>query len=84
MTLPWGAGSSTFFLLTYLAASWARAPATTPQRVQRNMVLLWATRLGLYLFTRVLKEGGDKRFSKARDSPAALLVFWTMQGKARR
>ncbi|KAF0306018.1 hypothetical protein FJT64_022437 [Amphibalanus amphitrite] len=39
-----------------------------------------AARLGLFLFVRVLKEGGDRRFNRARDSPATLFAFWTMQG----
>ena len=30
------------------------------------MVFAWACRLGSFLFIRVLKEGGDKRFDKVR------------------
>ena len=40
----------------------------------------WAVRLGTFLFFRVTKDGGDKRFDKARDDPKVLLVYWTIQG----
>ncbi|KAJ8308809.1 hypothetical protein KUTeg_013683 [Tegillarca granosa] len=36
------------------------------QKVQTAMVATWATRLGLYLFTRILKEGQDKRFNRGQ------------------
>ena len=36
--------------------------------------------MGLYLFTRILKEGQDKRFDKAKESHAVFFTFWTLQG----
>ncbi len=36
------------------------------QSIQGWMVFAWACRLGSFLFIRVLKEGGDKRFDKVR------------------
>ncbi len=44
------------------------------------MVLAWATRLGLFLLVRVLRDGGDRRFDGVRDNPTKLLLFWTLQG----
>ena len=44
------------------------------------MIFAWACRLGTFLFMRVLKEGQDRRFDKARDSPGTFLVFWSIQG----
>jgi len=38
------------------------------------------SRLGLFLFTRILKDGKDKRFDKAKESPLTFMVFWTLQG----
>lgn len=38
-------------------------------------------RLGLFLFTRILKDGKDKRFDKAKNSPLTFMIFWTIQGK---
>ena len=29
---------------------------------------------------RILKDGSDKRFDKARDSPSTLFIYWTIQG----
>lgn len=43
-----------------------------------NCVLF--ARLGLFLFTRVLKEGQDRRFNKVRDRPGTFFVYWTIQG----
>ena len=37
-------------------------------------------RLGLFLFIRVIKDGGDKRFDKAKTDFTTFLVFWTLQG----
>ena len=44
------------------------------------MIFAWACRLGTFLFMRVLKDGQDRRFDKARDSPATFFVFWSVQG----
>ncbi len=38
------------------------------------------SRLGLFLFTRVLKEGQDRRFDKAKESPMVFFSYWTIQG----
>ncbi|NHJ02937.1 MAG: DUF1295 domain-containing protein [Candidatus Heimdallarchaeota archaeon] len=44
------------------------------------LVLLWAIRLGIYLFKRILKEGEDKRFKKIKQSVSRFLLTWTLQG----
>eukprot|EP00128_Syssomonas_multiformis_P006237 Colp12_sorted_trinity150504_noHs@750 len=44
------------------------------------MVLLWAFRLGSFLFTRILKDGRDTRFEKIKPNPVRFLVAWTIQG----
>ena len=44
------------------------------------MVMAWAFRLGSYLFTRILKDGKDKRFDNVRDNPLRFFSFWTIQG----
>jgi len=71
-------GSATFLLISQL--SYNRSIMSRRQSIQSWMVFAWACRLGTFLFIRVLKEGGDKRFDKARDSPAVLFKFWTLQG----
>ncbi|VDH93071.1 Hypothetical predicted protein [Mytilus galloprovincialis] len=73
------AGSSTFFLLALQSLRWNRTYFTR-QKVQTGMVMAWALRLGTFLFTRILKEGHDKRFNKVRDNPRVFWFYWTVQG----
>ena len=55
-------------------------PCFSRQNVHSWMIFAWACRLGTFLFMRVLKDGQDRRFDKARDSPATFFVFWSIQG----
>jgi len=43
-------------------------------------VLVWAVRLGTFLFTRVQKEGKDGRFDELKPSFLRFLLVWTLQG----
>ncbi|KAK8379380.1 hypothetical protein O3P69_019344 [Scylla paramamosain] len=73
------AGSGTFILLAYL--NYKRNGTGHPrQLVQTGCVCVWALRLGLFLFTRVMKTGKDRRFKEALQKPSLMFVFWTMQG----
>ncbi len=44
------------------------------------MVVIWATRLGTFLFGRVLKQGKDDRFDEIKVSFTSFLLTWTLQG----
>lgn len=44
------------------------------------MVVLWAVRLGSYLFRRVMKHGKDDRFDDLKTDFARFLNTWTLQG----
>ncbi|MDX9865732.1 MAG: DUF1295 domain-containing protein [Anaerolineaceae bacterium] len=44
------------------------------------MVLLWAGRLGSFLFLRVRKAGKDDRFDEIKPSFVRFLNVWTLQG----
>lgn len=44
------------------------------------LILLWALRLGSYLFYRILKIGRDDRFDEIRINPLSFFAFWLMQG----
>ena len=44
------------------------------------LVLIWALRLGSYLFIRILKIGHDERFDQIRVNPLSFFAFWLMQG----
>jgi len=43
-------------------------------------ILVWAVRLGSFLFLRVLKDKEDKRFSEWKKSFHMFLRVWTLQG----
>lgn len=43
------------------------------------LVLLWAFRLGLYLFKRILTAGQDTRFKDIKQSAIRFLLAWTLQ-----
>jgi len=76
-------GSSTFLGLTWLTLTWGRRgnlPFFDRQVMQNSCVSLWAARLGMYLFSRVMASGEDRRFRKAKESPSMFLMFWTIQG----
>ena len=42
------------------------------------MVLIWALRLGFFLFIRVLKAGEDRRFREVKQKFSGFLVWWTL------
>ncbi len=44
------------------------------------LVIVWAARLGTFLFTRVIKEGSDSRFEAIKVSFSRFLLTWTLQG----
>jgi steroid 5-alpha reductase family enzyme len=44
------------------------------------LVLVWAGRLGLFLFRRVRRAGKDDRFDQIKRSFSRLLMTWTLQG----
>ena len=44
------------------------------------MVLVWALRLGSFLFRRVRRDGRDGRFDSIKVDPLRFLMTWTLQG----
>lgn len=44
------------------------------------LVVLWAVRLGTFLFTRIQKAGKDDRFDELKPSFIRFLNVWTIQG----
>lgn len=47
--------------------------------VASSLVFLWASRLGVHLFTRAVASGGDKRLEKYKTRPARFAILWFMQ-----
>lgn len=62
-------GSLTYLYLVY--GSWARVGKVSISRRNINsaLTMLWATRLGSFLFARVLRDGRDRRFDKVKYMP---------------
>ncbi|TRM62682.1 hypothetical protein BD626DRAFT_498123 [Schizophyllum amplum] len=49
------------------------------QLLLSGALALWSARLGLFLFPRALKAGGDKRFDEVKKQPAKFSLFWLGQ-----
>ena len=70
--------------LTYITL--ATAAVLLIPNIDRRAVLLlvvvvvWATRLGTFLFARVLKQGKDDRFDEIKVNFTSFLLTWTLQG----
>tara|TARA_B100000959_G_scaffold218595_1_gene230752 strand:+ start:1537 stop:2361 length:825 start_codon:yes stop_codon:yes gene_type:complete len=43
-------------------------------------IIIWAVRLGSFLFFRIQKAGEDKRFRDIKLSPTRFFMTWTLQG----
>lgn len=71
-------GSGTFLYLAYKSLQWGKRYFAR-QKIQTGLVMVWALRLGLYLFSRILKDGHDRRFDKVRNVPTKFFLFWTVQ-----
>lgn len=72
-------GSVTFQLVTILALVLVQ-DRDARTWILGAMVLLWALRLGFFLFRRVSKAGKDGRFDELKKSWSRFLLVWTMQG----
>jgi steroid 5-alpha reductase family enzyme len=69
--------SLTFALLAVvLPLTGGREPV---QLVASLLVILWAARLGTYLFRRILRMKVDHRFDGMRDKPLRFARFWLLQ-----
>ena len=72
-------GSITYIAVTLAAISAATAPSGA-QWLVAIMILLWAGRLGSFLFRRIHAAGGDQRFDHIKVSSSRFFVAWTLQG----
>ena len=72
-------GSLTYIGGTLLALS--QAGLAEPRALLlASLVLIWALRLGSFLFKRVHQDGGDGRFDELKPRWGAFLTAWTVQG----
>lgn len=44
------------------------------------LVIVWAARLGSFLFRRVRRDRGDRRFDRIKADPLRFLMTWSLQG----
>ncbi|MFT4653007.1 MAG: steroid 5-alpha reductase family enzyme [Kangiellaceae bacterium] len=72
-------GSATFVLVTGVAL-YSVSPTTAYQWIVAAMVVIWALRLGTFLFLRIHKDGKDDRFDKIKLNKYRFFVTWTIQG----
>lgn len=72
-------GSATFILITVALVALAPAPDAR-SLILGGMVVVWALRLGSFLFTRVLRSGSDDRFDDIKTAPLRFLRVWVLQG----
>ncbi len=72
-------GSLTYQLLAVLGllATGTRDARTV---ILALMIIVWAVRLGLFLFRRVRNAGKDGRFDRLKTDWARFLMTWTVQG----
>ena len=72
-------GSLTYIAVTLAAVMTVTAPSG-PQWLIAAMILIWAGRLGSFLFRRIHAAGGDQRFDHIKVSSSRFFVAWTLQG----
>lgn len=72
-------GSLTYLTVTVLAVL-LTSDLDTRAIVVAVLVLVWAGRLGSFLFRRVKRAGGDGRFDQIKQSWLRFLMAWVVQG----
>ena len=72
-------GSLTYITVTLFAVQQA-ADMGLRQQIIAGVVIVWAARLGPFLFRRIQKAGEDRRFRKIKLSTPRFLLTWTLQG----
>ena len=72
-------GSLTYVTVTTLALLLSR-PAGARSILLLALVVIWAARLGSYLFRRIRTSGRDERFDTIKPSFVRFLNAWTLQG----
>ncbi len=74
-------GSTTYIVLTLLSLHWNWENVSLRRGILSSLVLVWAFRLGSFLFERINRDGGiDHRFTEAKKNPYRFGIFWTLQG----
>lgn len=72
-------GSATFILVTLGVMLLSPSPDARSLALAA-MVIIWAVRLGSFLFIRIHRSGTDDRFDDIKVNPLSFLRVWIMQG----
>ena len=72
-------GSVTYLTVIAIAIGLAPAPGQRAV-VLALLVIVWAVRLGTFLFIRIRADGSDSRFDEIKVSAIRFFVAWTLQG----
>ncbi len=75
-------GSLTYiFTVSYVSLkSYSASNLNIGSIVLALFIIIWAIRLGSFLFMRIHKTGEDKRFKFIKPSPTRFFMTWTLQG----
>ena len=75
-------GSFTYiFVITYtLCLSYNSSGINYGNILLSSFIIVWAIRLGSFLFFRIKKDGEDKRFRSIKPSPTRFFMTWSLQG----
>lgn len=72
-------GAFTYITVTLLALLIGGNDETS-SFLMGSLIFVWAARLGSFLFSRITRDGQDRRFNKIRSNPVRLFETWTLQG----
>ncbi len=72
-------GSITYVTVIAVAV-WLAGDADPRAWLIAAMVIVWAVRLGSFLFARISRDGSDGRFDALKPSFARFAMTWTLQG----
>ena len=72
-------GSATYVVMV-VAALLLSAADDIRSYVLAGLIIIWAVRLGPFLFNRIKRAGEDRRFRSIKQSFPTFLMTWTLQG----
>jgi steroid 5-alpha reductase family enzyme len=73
--------TGSFTYVTVMTVAVLLAPETDARSVLLlGLVVIWAVRLGSFLFRRIQRAGSDERFDNIKPSFPRFLLAWTLQG----
>ncbi len=72
-------GSATYLTVTALALLLTPSPGPVGWLIGACIVI-WALRLGSFLFRRISRDGSDSRFDRIKPDPQRFLFTWSLQG----